>query len=127
MKRVHVNRRLLGLALLLLPLLALFIYVGVRSGPLAPVLVTTAVAEERAIAPALFGIGTVESRYTYKIGPTMTGRVLKVGVQVGDTVAPGQVLAEMDPVDLDEKIASLTAAVRRADANLLATDRKSVV
>lgn len=121
MKRLHVNPRLLRLALLLLPLLALFIYVGVRSGPLAPVLVTTAVVEERAIAPALFGIGTVESRYTYKIGPTTTGRVLKVNVQVGDTVAPGQVLAQMDPIDLDERIASLTAAVHRADANLLAT------
>lgn len=120
MKRLRVNRRLLRLTLLLLPLLALFIYVGVRSGPLAPVLVTTAVAEERAIAPALFGIGTVESRYTYKIGPTATGRVLKVNVQVGDTVAPGQVFAEMDPIDLDERIASQTAAVRRADANLLA-------
>jgi multidrug resistance efflux pump len=36
-------------------------------------------------------------------------------------VAPGQVLAEMDPIDLDERIVSLTAAVHRADANLLAT------
>jgi RND family efflux transporter MFP subunit len=120
MKRLPINRRLVPLVLVLIPLLALFVYVGVRSGPLAPVLVTAALVEERAIAPALFGIGTVESRYTYKIGPTTTGRVLKVDAQVGDTVRAGQGLAEMDPIDLDERIGSQNAAVRRADANMLA-------
>jgi len=36
--------------------------------------VTVTTAESRSIAPALFGIGTVEARYTYRIGPTIAGR-----------------------------------------------------
>ena len=88
------------------PLLALFVYVALRSGPLAPVPVTVATVENRSISPALFGIGTVEARYTYKIGPTVAGRIKRVDVQVGDRVQAGQLLGEMDPVDLDDRIAA---------------------
>lgn len=95
-------------------LLVLFVWVALRSGPLAPVPVTVAEVESRAIAPALFGIGTVEARYTYRIGPTVPGRVLRVDVEVGDRVAAGQVLGEMDPVDLDQRLAAQDAAIRHA-------------
>ena len=84
---------------------ALFGYVVLRSGPLAPVSVTTAVVEARSISPALFGIGTVEARFSYKIGPTSAGRIGRILVDVGDQVRSGQTLAEMDPVDLDARIA----------------------
>ncbi|MFO1401772.1 MAG: efflux RND transporter periplasmic adaptor subunit [Steroidobacteraceae bacterium] len=97
-----------------IPLLALFVYVGLRSGPLAPVTVTLVKAEARALHPALFGIGTVEARYTHRIGPTVAGRVERLDVQVGDAVHAGQVLGEMDPIDLDERIRSQDAALRRA-------------
>ncbi len=85
---------------------ALFGYVVLRSGPLAPVAVRTAAVEARSISPALFGIGTVEARFSYKIGPTIAGRVAKINVDVGERVRAGQVLAEMDPVDLDARIAA---------------------
>ena len=97
---------------------ALFGYVVLRSGPLAPVAVTTAAVEARSISPALFGIGTVEARFSYKIGPTFAGRVAKIHVDVGDRVQAGQVLAEMDPVDLDARIAALDAAIGRAEASI---------
>ncbi|WP_367273924.1 efflux RND transporter periplasmic adaptor subunit [Bosea sp. (in: a-proteobacteria)] len=95
---------------------ALFGYVVLRSGPLAPVAVRIATVEIRPISPALFGIGTVEARFSYKIGPTIAGRVAKINVDVGNKVRAGQVLAEMDRVDLDERIAALDAAIRRAEA-----------
>jgi multidrug efflux pump subunit AcrA (membrane-fusion protein) len=101
MKRFTVPKRTLVVLVVLLPLLVLFIYVALRSGPLAPVPVTVARVENRSISPALFGIGTVEARYSYKIGPTFAGRVKRLSVQVGDRVKAGQVLGEMDPVDLD--------------------------
>jgi len=118
MKRLHFQTRTLAIMAVLLPLLALFVYVALRSGPLAPVTVTVSTVEERAIAPGLFGIGTVESRYTYKIGPTFAGRLNRLDVQVGDRVQSGQLLGEMDPVDLDERIHSQEAAVKRAEAQL---------
>lgn len=112
------NGRKLAMVGVLLPLFALFVYVALRSGPLAPVPVTVAKVENRAIAPALFGVGTVEARYTYKIGPTFAGRVKRVEVQVGDTVKAGQLLGEIDPVDLDERVKAQEAALKRADAQL---------
>lgn len=108
--------RILALVGVLVPLIALFVYVALRSGPLAPVLVTVAAVEEKSIAPALFGIGTVDARYTYKIGPTFAGRLKRLDVHVGDRVKAGQVLGEMDPVDLDDRIRSQEAALKRAEA-----------
>ena len=120
MKRfpIHMQGRTLALVVVLVPLLALFIYVALRSGPLAPVPVTVTAVEDRAISPALFGIGTIEARYTYKIGPTFAGRIKRLDAQVGDTVTAGQVLGEMDPVDLDERIQGQEAALKRAKALL---------
>ena len=116
------NGRTLALVGVLVPLLALFLYVGVRSGPLAPVPVTVTTVEERSISPALYGLGTVEARYIYKVGPTTAGRVKLVGVQVGDTVEAAQLLAEMDPIDLDERVSAQMSSLKRAEANVLAAD-----
>ncbi|WP_300434208.1 efflux RND transporter periplasmic adaptor subunit [Zoogloea sp.] len=114
MKPAAVLLRRAGLAGLVLVLLGAFGWVLARTGPLAPIRVTTAQVEEGALAPELFGIGSVEARRSYLIGPTVAGRVLRVVVDVGDTVTAGQLLAEMDPVDLDERTAALDASVARA-------------
>ena len=118
MKRLPIQRRTLTMLAVLLPIALLFVYVILRSGPLAPVQVTTAEVVARPISPALFGIGTVEARYAYRVGPTFAGRVRKVDVQVGDRVTAGQLLGEMDPVDLDERIRAQAAATRRAQAQV---------
>lgn len=118
MKRLPLQRRTLTLIAVLVPMLALFVYVALRSGPLAPVAVVVAPVENRAIAPALFGVGTVDARYTYKIGPTFAGRVRRLDVHVGDEVKAGQVLGEMDPVDLDDRIRGQDATLLSAQAQL---------
>jgi HlyD family secretion protein len=122
MKFLFLNRRTLALLAVLVPLLALLIYVVLRSGPLAPILVTVTTVESRSIEPALFGIGTVEARYTYRIGPTIAGRVKRVDVQVGESVQEGQMLGEMDPVDFDDRIAAQKAALKRAESVALAAE-----
>jgi HlyD family secretion protein len=111
-KFLFINRRMWALWAVVIPLVVLLIYVAQRAGPLAPIPVTVTTVESRSIMPALFGIGTVEARYTYRIGPTVAGRVKRVDVQVGDKVQAGQFLGEMDPVDLDERIAAQEAAFR---------------
>ncbi|MBA3053389.1 MAG: efflux RND transporter periplasmic adaptor subunit [Sphingomonadales bacterium] len=97
-------------------LMLLLGFVAVRSGPLAPVKVTVVRIEERAITPALFGIGTVEARFTHRIGPTAPGRVASLSVDVGDRVEAGQVLALIDPVDLDQRIAAASGSAGRSAA-----------
>ncbi len=102
------------LAVVGIVLLAAFGLVALKSGPLAPIKVTVARVTRGDVAPALFGIGTVEARRAYLIGPTVAGRVAQVRVDVGDTVKAGQLLAEMDPVDLDARVDSSVAALARA-------------
>jgi HlyD family secretion protein len=111
-----------GLVAVLVLLLGLLAYVALRAGPLAPVAVTVSTVKSRALTPALFGIGTVEAKTTHKIGLTFAGRVKRVEVQTGDHVTKGQLLGEMDPVDLDDKIGAQEALVKRANANVLAVE-----
>ncbi|MEI6599280.1 MAG: efflux RND transporter periplasmic adaptor subunit [Comamonadaceae bacterium] len=107
-------KRRLSLAALAIFLLAALAFVMLRSGPLAPTRVTVSKVQEGTFSPALFGIGTVEARRNWMIGPTVAGRVLSVRVDVGDSVKAGQLLAEMDPVDLEQRLASLDASITRA-------------
>lgn len=114
MKLKTLMSRRVGLSLLGILLIAALAFVVMRSGPLAPTRVTVIEVTEGRLTPALFGIGTVEARRSYLIGPTAAGRVRKVSVDVGDAVKAGQLLAEMDPVDLDERLAALDASITRA-------------
>lgn len=104
----------LGLILLGLGLLTAFVFVVLRNGPLAATRVTLAQLETQELRPAVFGIGSVEARHAFELGPTFASRVLRVRVDVGDRVEAGQVLAEMDPVDLDQRLAAAESAYRRA-------------
>ena len=122
MKFSPAARRRLGLGLLAAALLVALAFVALRSGPLTATRVTVMQAAEGRFTPALFGIGTVEARRSYLIGPTLAARVRAVAVDVGDTVRAGQLLAEMDPVDLDERTAALEASVARAGSAITAAD-----
>lgn len=97
-------------------LLAAFAWLAIHSGPFAPIKVTVTQVARGEVRPALFGIGTVEARRAYLIGPTAAGRVSRVLVDVGDSVHTGQLLAEMDPVDLDKRVASAAAAAGRGQS-----------
>ena len=109
------SRRLLlgGLAVVLLGALA---WVALRTGPLAPTKVQVTQVQKGSVSPTIFGIGQVEAQRSWMVGPTVAGRVLSVKVDVGQTVQPGQALAEMDPVDLDQRLAALDASLARAQS-----------
>ena len=118
MKKLPLPRPHLALLAVIIPLLVLFYLCRSAIRAARPVAVTVASVESRAITPALFGIGTVEARYTYKIGPTFAGRVKRLEVHVGDQVKAGQVLGEMEPVDLDDRVRSQESVFKRAEAAL---------
>lgn len=113
MMKLPFNRSL-GFILAGMALVAGLVWVAVRSGPLAPIRATVATLSRADISPILFGIGVVEARRSYLVGPTVAGRVKQVTVDVGDVVRAGQLLAEMEPVDLDQRLASSAAAAARA-------------
>lgn len=89
-------------------------FVATRMGPLAPTKVTVTQVKSENLIPSVFGIGSVEARQSWLMGPTVAGRVLRVHVDVGQSVKAGQLLAEMDPVDLDQRLQAQDAALSKA-------------
>ncbi len=122
MKFKAINKKTVRLLAVLVPLLLLFFYVALRSGPLASVPVTVVAVEKRAITPVLSGIGTIEARYTFRIGSVAAGRLKRLSVDVGDMVKAGQVVGEIDPVDLEEHLGAQRSAIKRAEAGVLSAE-----
>ena len=98
------NKRQVVIVLGLAAAVLTFGFVVFRMGPLAPTRITVAQASNERLTPSVFGIGSVEARQSWLMGPTVAGRVLHVHVDVGQMVKAGQLLAEMDPVDLDQRL-----------------------
>jgi len=103
-------------------LLIVFSWVVVTQGPLAPVKVTVEKVQVGNLANGVFGIGTLKARRSYNLAPTMTSRVKSVLVDQGDSVVANQVLAEMDPVDLDDKLAGSQHMVEKTANAILAAE-----
>ena len=118
-RELDITRRQLLMGLTLTFLLVVFGFVVLNSGPLASTKVTTFKVSDQSLAPTLFGVGTVEARRAYLMGPVVAGRVLNVYVDVGNSVKEGQLLAEMDSIDLSQKIVAAQAQVTDAKARLL--------
>ncbi len=114
--------RHLALGALAVLLIGALVFVVMRAGPLAPTRVTVAKATTGSFVPSLFGIGTIEARRSYLIGPTTAGRVLRVAVDVGEPVKAGQLLAEMDPVDFAQRMTALDASKARANEVVAAAE-----
>lgn len=110
---------MMGSAILLILVAGWFLY---AKGPLGPTKVTVTSVQKQAFKAGVFGIGTVDARLSYTIGPTQAGRVLKVFADQGDKVAAGKVLGEMDPVDLEQKITSAAASVAKSQSALMVSE-----
>ncbi len=112
------QKKLLAVFATIVLLAAAFIWVLLSSGPLAKIKIVVTEVEEQSLEPALFGIGTVSARYTYRIASNTVGRAATLNVDVGDTVEAGAILGIIDVVDLDEKINAQAALVERNKSQL---------
>ena len=99
MKMIRPNKQQLVLIAGISAFVAFLGFVAFQMGPLAPTKLTVSQVKSESLTPGVFGIGSVEARQSWLMGPTQSGRVLKVHVDVGQSVKAGQLLAEMDPVD----------------------------
>lgn len=77
-----------------------------KTGQAAPAAVTpnveVAVAQARAVPQESTYASTVEAYVVNNIMPQQGGRIRKINVEVGDYVSKGQILAEMDRLQLDQ-------------------------
>jgi HlyD family secretion protein len=97
-------------------------WLATTQGPLAPTRVTVTKVAQGPLHASTFGIGTVEARRSYALGPTTASRVARVLVDQGDVVTAGQLLAELDPVDLEDRVASGNLAAERASSTIRAAE-----
>lgn len=89
-------------------------WVLATQGPLAPIKVTVTQVANGSLATEVFGIGTIEARRHYALGPTTPGRVAEIHVEEGDRVLKDALLAKMDAVDLNDRLQSATLAISKA-------------
>lgn len=116
MRAGSVKGRTLLLAFFAAGLVGLLAYVMANSGPLARFPVTVQEVGIGTVSPALYGIGVVEARSIHKIGASSTGRLTMLEVQPGDLVTAGQLLGEISPIDLDDRIEAQRSSVRRLES-----------
>ncbi len=105
------------LALISLPLLAAFACgPAADPEPAAPRPVRTievlATGGERVRSFAGSAQASVESRLSFKVGGTLQ----RLAVSVGDTVSAGQLIAQIDPRDLELQVEDAEASLARAEA-----------
>lgn len=116
------SKQTIKLLILGIGVLLAFTWVILTQGPLAPVKVTVEKIQVGNLSNTVFGIGTLKAKHSYNLAPTMTGRVKNMLVDQGDEVVAGQLLAEMDPVDLDEKLAGSQRVVKKTAGAIQAAE-----
>lgn len=114
---MKLNTRSLFLVVGVTAFFAAFVWLLTARGPLAPVGVEIATVTRADLRPSVYGIGTVEAQHAYAVGPIQAGRVLRVLVDQGDPVKVGQLLAEIDPVDLRQRAEAAASSVARTRQN----------
>ncbi len=89
---------------------------------LRPIPVTVARVSVRDLAPRVQGVGTVEAKLVVQVGAKITGRVIAVLVDQGDTVRPGQVLVRLEDTEQAAQVDQAQAAVLRARLTVTAQE-----
>lgn len=83
-----------------------------------PVRVTVAKTEARNIPAVIQTTGSFVANETSNVAPKIAGKIANVGVNVGDFVTQGSVIAKMNDSDARRKLASAEAEVKKAVASV---------
>ena len=78
----------------------------------------TAAAEVGDLRETVTATGTLSPLDSVEVGAEVTGRVVKVNVDINDPVKAGQVLVEIDPEQLVARVEESQASLRGAQADL---------
>lgn len=111
---MKLSQRSLILTFGALAFVAAFVWLLATRGPLASVGVEIVTVKRADLSPSVYGIGTVEAQHAYSVGPIQAGRILRVWVDQGAFVKAGQLLAEIDPVDLRQRTEAASSTAARA-------------
>jgi multidrug efflux pump subunit AcrA (membrane-fusion protein) len=83
-----------------------------------PVVVTTARSEAREVPAVIQTTGSLVADETSNVAPKVAGKVVNVGINVGDFVGQGAVIARIDDSDARRRLAAAEAGVKQAVAGV---------
>ncbi|QQS46216.1 MAG: efflux RND transporter periplasmic adaptor subunit [Acidobacteriota bacterium] len=81
---------------------------------LRPEQVTTAEVVMRQISPAIQGVGTVEAKVVIQLASKITGRIIAIHVDQGDTIKVGQTLIELESSEAVAEVERARAGLERS-------------
>src|SRR5947209_1262477 len=84
----------------------------------APPVVAVAAAQVRDIVPTFESVGSVEAPFNVKIASKAAGRIDYLQAREGDRVTRGEVLARVDPSEIEAQVRQQQAAVSEAESRL---------
>ncbi|MDI1240925.1 MAG: efflux RND transporter periplasmic adaptor subunit [bacterium] len=82
----------------------------------APIVVTTVKTETRDVPAVVQTTGSLVADETSNVAPKVAGKVVNVGINVGDFVGQGAVIARIDDSDARRRLAGAEAGVKQAVA-----------
>ena len=83
-------------------------------GPLAPAVLEVVRPERLMLQPSLIGIGRVEARRRHLLSSVASARLVSLEVDNGDGVRAGQLVGQLDAVDLPDRLRAAQAAWQRS-------------
>jgi RND family efflux transporter MFP subunit len=89
----------------------------------APVPVRVAQVTVEAIAPPVVATGTLGPKEEITLGFKIGGVISRIGVDAGATVRPGQLLAALDPREIDAAVNRAESAAEKAERDLARAKR----
>jgi multidrug efflux pump subunit AcrA (membrane-fusion protein) len=82
----------------------------------APIVITTVKTEARDVPAVVQTTGSLVADETSNVAPKVAGKVVNVGINVGDFVGQGAVIARIDDSDARRRLAAAEAGVKQAVA-----------
>lgn len=129
MAKRSTSKTLSILFLVLIPLIIIGAVVAKKKGFIdkkALIKVATEKAEKRTIIETVSASGKIYPELEVKITPDVSGEVVKLTIQEGDSVKAGQLLAKIDPEVYVSFVDRANAAVKTAKSNLANTKARSL-
>ncbi|MFW6027324.1 MAG: efflux RND transporter periplasmic adaptor subunit [bacterium] len=77
----------------------------------------TAAVERGTIESTITALGKIQPKHYVDVGAQVSGQLRKIHVEVGDRVAQGDLLAEIDPTILQARVDGARAQLRELEAN----------
>ena len=83
-----------------------------------PALAETADVQEKEVVISTVANGVIEAPLQAKVAPVVSGEIVFLKLEEGDTIPAGEVIARLDTASIDAEMESISAGIKVAEANL---------